>query len=103
MRSSYGHVDKSIDMIGQKLVKQQNMERDGNSEKIQIKVHKNNKSTWKHECEVLDQAWISEQRSLKGDSRLKLRALQRKQITFGCADNLWVPDNLSGTDNLWVR
>ena len=28
--------------------------RDGNSEKIQIKVHKNNKSTWKHECE----AWV---------------------------------------------
>ena len=60
------------------------MERDGNSEKTQVKGHKNNKSTWKHECEVLDQAGISEQRSLKGDSQLKLRALQQGQITVGC-------------------
>ena len=65
-------------------MKQQDMERDGNSEKTQVKGHKNNKSTWKHECE----AWISEQRSLKGDSRLKLRALQEKT-------------DLSGTDTLF--
>ena len=70
-------------------MKQQDMERDGNSEKTQVKGHKNNKSTWKHECE----AWISEQRSLKGDSRLKLRNATRKQICQGQIPFWWV-DNL---------